>query len=121
MTDPRQAVCPCCSFPTLTENDAFEICIICWWEDDGQSDLDADTARGGPNGRYSLADARRNFAVHGHMYDRGRGIQAVERPSVERRHLLDYLQSVGFDPECADAARLTDLLNAEDQCLRQKP
>ena len=33
--------CPCCRFPTLSESNAFEICLICWWEDDGQDDRDA--------------------------------------------------------------------------------
>jgi hypothetical protein len=30
--------CPACGFPTLAENSAYEICIICLWEDCGYDD-----------------------------------------------------------------------------------
>lgn len=118
MNYPRQASCPCCLFPTLTENGAFEICVICWWEDDGQNGEDADDVRGGPNGRYSLTNARANFADHGHMYAKGQGIQAVERPTAERGELLEFLRSVGLDPKRADFMRLGELLSAEDRRRR---
>ena len=41
--------CPGCRFETLTEHAAFEMCPICWWEDDGQGDHDAGVVQGGPN------------------------------------------------------------------------
>jgi hypothetical protein len=53
--------CPCCGYRTLSERGGFEICSVCFWEDDGQDDVDADTVRGGPNGSLSLTQARRNF------------------------------------------------------------
>ncbi|MFF5015369.1 CPCC family cysteine-rich protein [Streptomyces sp. NPDC001165] len=53
--------CPCCGYLTLDERGNFEICAVCFWEDDGQDDHDADRVRGGPNGRLSLMEARRNF------------------------------------------------------------
>lgn len=40
--------CPSCGYPTLNERDAWNICAICFWEDDGQDDLDADKVYGGP-------------------------------------------------------------------------
>lgn len=61
--------CPCCGYPTLDERGADDICLICWWEDDGQDDPDADRV-GGPNQGYSLAHARRNLEEHLTMYDR---------------------------------------------------
>jgi hypothetical protein len=33
--------CPCCGYPTLRSRDAYDICELCNWEDDGQ---DADSA-----------------------------------------------------------------------------
>ncbi|MEU4873403.1 CPCC family cysteine-rich protein [Streptomyces sp. NPDC021608] len=57
--------CPCCGFLTLGERGCFEICPVCFWEDDGQDDHDADRVRGGPNGRLSLTEARRNFRIMG--------------------------------------------------------
>ncbi|WP_052807111.1 CPCC family cysteine-rich protein [Mesobacillus subterraneus] len=53
--------CPCCGYPTLEERGNFEICKLCNWEDDGQDDPYADEVWGGPNGDYSLTEARKNF------------------------------------------------------------
>ncbi|MCD0482141.1 hydrolase [Streptacidiphilus sp. ASG 303] len=61
--------CPCCRFITLTERGAFEICEVCFWEDDGQDDHDADQVRGGPNHDLSLRQARRNFETIGACND----------------------------------------------------
>ncbi|MFF4554441.1 CPCC family cysteine-rich protein [Streptomyces sp. NPDC001422] len=57
--------CPCCGFLTLDERGSYEICPVCFWEDDGQDDQDANRVRGGPNGRLSLTEARRNFHAMG--------------------------------------------------------
>lgn len=50
--------CPSCGYPTLKERCAWEICSICFWEDDGQDDIDADKIYGGPNDKYSLTQHR---------------------------------------------------------------
>jgi hypothetical protein len=60
--------CPCCGYPTLGERGAYEICELCWWEDDGQDDSDAGEIRGGPNHKYSLTEARHNFEQYLIMY-----------------------------------------------------
>ena len=57
--------CPCCGFKTLSMRGGFEICDVCFWEDDGQDEHDADVIRGGPNGPLSLVAARRNFLKFG--------------------------------------------------------
>ena len=56
-----QYTCPCCGYPTLDERGGYEICPLCNWEDEGQDDPHADEVWGGPNGRYSLTEARENF------------------------------------------------------------
>ena len=38
---PELAACPCCGACTLDSRGEFEICRVCWWEDDGH---DNDTA-----------------------------------------------------------------------------
>jgi hypothetical protein len=38
---------------------------VCFWEDDGQDDHDADEVRGGPNSDLSLTLARLNFREFG--------------------------------------------------------
>jgi hypothetical protein len=60
--------CPCCGYPTLQEAAAYDICELCDWEDDGQGEAEADEIWGGPNGAYSLAEARRNFRDRLVMY-----------------------------------------------------
>jgi hypothetical protein len=53
--------CPCCGLKTLRTRSGFEICQVCFWEDDGQDEGNAAVVRGGPNGALSLATARANF------------------------------------------------------------
>ncbi|MFB4304890.1 CPCC family cysteine-rich protein [Actinomadura sp. GTD37] len=57
--------CPCCGYLTLASRGDYEICGVCFWEDDGQDEHDAGVVRGGPNGRLSLTRARQNFARFG--------------------------------------------------------
>jgi len=62
---PDAEACPCCGRKTIGERGCYEICLVCWWEDDGQDNDQADEVLGGPNGRLSLTEARRNFLVQG--------------------------------------------------------
>ncbi len=55
--------CPCCGYPTLAARGSFEVCPICFWEDDGQDQHDAQRVRGGPNRTLSLSKAKENFRV----------------------------------------------------------
>lgn len=81
--------CPCCSYPTLGARGEYEICGLCWWEDDGYGGS-------GPNHGYQLAEAQRNFEDHGDMcrLDSTR-IEVVARPSFRRKALLSYVRSLG--------------------------
>lgn len=60
--------CPCCGYPTLKKRSYDEICMLCDWEDGGYNELNPEKIDGGPNGEYSLEEARRNFEVHLIMY-----------------------------------------------------
>jgi len=57
--------CPCCRCITLSGPESYDICPVCFWEDDGQGDSDADEVRGGPNESLSLTHARQNYASFG--------------------------------------------------------
>ncbi len=57
--------CPCCGCLTLDERGDYDICPVCFWEDDGQDDYDADVVRGGPNRSLSLTQARDNYRRFG--------------------------------------------------------
>jgi len=61
-------LCPCCKSPSLSQAGDFEICNICWWEDDGQDDTTTPFLTGGPNGTYTLLEAQQNFKKFGIMY-----------------------------------------------------
>jgi Cysteine-rich CPCC len=50
--------CPCCRFRTLTERGAFEICPVCYWQDDGPD-------RAEPHNLISLLEGQETFAAIG--------------------------------------------------------
>ena len=54
--------CPCCGYPTIDERGIYEICQVCFWEDDGTDDLDKPT---GPNYNLTLREAKTNFESFG--------------------------------------------------------
>lgn len=105
--------CPCCGFPTLSERSCWEICRICWWEDDGQDDPRADEVWGGPNKHYSLTAARQNFKNHLHKYDRGHGSSVVENPSPRRNEFLRYVRLILDGKEPLDESKLQSLVWAD--------
>ena len=58
--------CEVCGFYTFKniERDSFEICSVCFWEDDGYND-NPDEVRGGPNQDLSINQAKANFKKFG--------------------------------------------------------
>lgn len=87
--EPRPDVrhsCPCCNHRTLDMRGGFEICPVCFWEDDGQDEHDVDVVRGGPNARLSLTMARRNYARIGAVDERAlRHVRAPRDDEMPRR------------------------------------
>ncbi|MEL1242631.1 CPCC family cysteine-rich protein [Flavobacterium sp. DGU11] len=57
--------CPCCDYYTLKSDfeNSFEMCDVCYWENDGIQ-LNDCNYEGGAN-RPSLIQARENFRRHG--------------------------------------------------------
>lgn len=56
--------CPCCDYFTLSERGIYDICPICYWEDDGL-DLNKPDKISGPNHGLTIAQARENFSKVG--------------------------------------------------------
>ncbi|MFO0671902.1 MAG: CPCC family cysteine-rich protein [Polyangiaceae bacterium] len=75
--------CPCCRRLTLGERGGFEICPVCFWEDDGQDDHDADVVRGGPNGALSLTNARESYLRIGACDERALPHVRAPRPEED--------------------------------------
>lgn len=93
-----QVNCPCCGYPTLREAGAYEICILCWWEDDGQGEDEADVVRGGPNGDLSLTVARANFEDHLAIYPIGHdtriGGADTREEVIAKRAIVEGVQRI---------------------------
>lgn len=60
--------CPCGDYFTLDERGGYDICPVCFWEDDGL-DVDKPDAHSGPN-HITLREARRNFLAYGACEER---------------------------------------------------
>lgn len=57
--------CPCCGADTLPERNGWDICPVCWWEDDGTDNDDASLYYSGPNKGMQLTAARICFLQTG--------------------------------------------------------
>lgn len=105
--------CPCCGYRTLDERGQYDICVVCWWEDDGQDNQSADETRGGPNDGISLSRARANFLTHG-IYDPTRQDlrrhqQPADKFAVARYFALADEDSVVEEPATNWRSRPLDL------------
>lgn len=80
--------CACCGYLTLSEgtHDTFEICPICFWEDDFVQFTDPDW-EGGAN-RHSLRQAQANFTQYGACDEHG--TQFVRTPTEGDRRAPDW-------------------------------
>jgi len=72
--------CPCCGYRTLETVGALALCPVCWWEDDGQEDGDAEDVRLTVNGQLSLKQAREHFSQCGASHPRF--LPYVRKPQV---------------------------------------
>jgi hypothetical protein len=106
--------CPCCGFPTLQVRNLYDCCTVCFWEDDGQDDQDADKVWGGPNIDYSLSDARRNFLNYLSMFspkDEGDfSIHSGEPARKAKQDLLDYYELIKGNPTRYRQQKIIDQL-----------
>ena len=75
--------CPCCGSRTIGERGNYEICKICWWEDDGQDNESANKVFGGPNYGISLTQGRYNFLKFG-IYDPKREDLMKDREPISK-------------------------------------
>ncbi|MEU4764004.1 CPCC family cysteine-rich protein [Actinosynnema sp. NPDC023794] len=77
----RRFACPCCGYLTLRERGGWDICPVCFWEDDGHGDHNADQ-RSGAN-RLTLTEARENFVRFGACDERS--VKHVRPPKWKER------------------------------------
>ena len=109
-----RATCPCCGYPTINGRGHYEICPLCFWEDDGQDDEDRAPHRihatpnevaEGPNHDYSLTEARENFARYMTMYRPTDEPFETERArtDVKRQIVETYDRAVNGEATFAEA------------------
>ena len=113
--------CPCCGRPPIEAPAEYDICPLCFWEDDGQDDPRAAEVWGGPNHRYSLAEARENFREYGTMYrpsDRARFEKQTTPDRISFKRRLDAVYSRLAVTEDRDAR--AQLWQEEDQIRRSQ-
>lgn len=63
----RMCQCPCCGYLTLGGRGGYEICPVCFWEDDDPTETYGQSAPERPRGpnHVHLWQARENFLVFG--------------------------------------------------------
>lgn len=103
--------CPCCGFPTLTARGYYQICPICFWEDEGQDDHDADEVAG-LNSDYSLTEARKNFKKYLTMYSPSDeshfSRETSEKKLKAKKKLLEFYDEIRANPENIDRKETID-------------
>jgi hypothetical protein len=77
-------VCPCCDYLTLTERGQYEICEVCFWEDDGTQSPDGYSA---PN-RLFLVMGQENFLKLGACDEFA--VSMVKKDAKSRYKKQDY-------------------------------
>lgn len=105
--------CPCCQYPTLETRGDYEICLLCDWEDDNQDDLQAAEILGGPNGDYSLDEARQNFKTHLTMYRKQP--ETLDSAVIEsKRMLIEAYESLDENNKETDKDKCDEILKIEE-------
>lgn len=72
------SICPCCEYKTLPSKGEYDICPVCFWEDDGNNDP---VSYSSPN-HMTLAQGRKNFTEFGTMSQSS--LQFVEPDRLEK-------------------------------------
>lgn len=82
---PRTETCPCCGYISLRDRGGFDICVMCFWEDDGnENSVYWREVPSGPNS-VSLRDAQKNFLGYGACDEHA--LECVKNYRYEQRGL----------------------------------
>ena len=72
--------CVCCGYKTLDKSSIFDICPICFWEDEPNGRLNPEFI-GGANGDVSLIQAQKNYISFGACEEVM--LDVVRKPTIE--------------------------------------
>ncbi|KQX74439.1 CPCC family cysteine-rich protein [Aeromicrobium sp. Root472D3] len=90
--------CPCCGYRTLPSRGDYELCPVCWWEDEGTEPWEIS----GPNGQ-SLVEAQHAFLTDDRPYRQREGTVRAPRKKKAR------------DPAWRPLERTPELMARADQ------
>lgn len=111
--------CPCCGLPTIDEPGIYDICAVCWWEDDGH---DGESPYS-PN-RVSLARARANFRANLSMFAAGEepeGFADSEEQKARKRALLSSFELLRSDTDSGSQEAIREeIKRAIEEIRREK-
>ena len=116
----------CCGYDTLGEffegRGNYEICDLCKWEDDPrQNDGNADFVMGGPNGRYSLTEARQNFKKHLIMFDEKDSRFRQSKTEIEaKKKIINAFESMGVNCSEEERQRFRNVIEHNKKILYQE-
>lgn len=108
--------CPCCGLPTIDEPGIYDICAVCWWEDDGQNG----NSPFSPN-RMSLAQAKENFRSNLSMFAAGaepEGFADSEGQRARKKSLLEAFELLRSDTDSGSQERLRDQMKRAIEEIR---
>ena len=92
----RRLACPCCGYATLPERDLYELCPVCFWEDDPSESRSLGFA-GGANG-VTLVAAQRTYLRIGAMHPSF--LDKVRPPRPDEARVADWHE---FETSTTDA------------------
>src|SRR6185503_8797643 len=110
--------------PTLSDRQAYELCALCNWEDDGQDDPHADEVWGGPNKDYSLTEARTNFRKDLIMFRPGGdpriGGEDSELAKAAKRNIVGAFDELDGSAHRRSADDVWATIRANEKILREE-
>ncbi|MDX1930526.1 MAG: CPCC family cysteine-rich protein [Pirellulaceae bacterium] len=113
--------CPCCGYATLDARGQYDICTVCWWEDDGQDNHNANIVRGGPNSHLSLTRARINFLATGIFQPSRTDLREQQQPVgsyvQQRRFTFDDCTATIAEPALGWSSTVRELDDNPSQSL----
>jgi hypothetical protein len=93
--------CPCCGYRTLDGRGDYDVCKVCYWEDDNTNDP---ACRSSPN-HMTLGEARRRFATLGTIFDDGHRSKFAHEPSRYEGGSPNAAQACSESVPCAGSFR----------------
>lgn len=113
--------CPCCAYPTMF-GATGEICDLCSWEGFEQDDHNADEIIRGPNGNYSLVEARLNFENYLGMYspdDVHHSPDSNRRKQI-KQEIISAFERMMDEPSVEELNNLWQIIGDCEQSLYQE-